>query len=113
MCSSDDIADAAEVVAREVVVDAVNDFHGDSGVDEVGGANLHSSGAGEDKLDGIGGVHDAAEAHDGDLHRIEDLPYHAQRHGLHGRTGEAAGADAEDGLAPFGIDGHAHEGVDE
>ncbi len=56
------------------------------GIDEVGGADLDSRGAGHQELQRIRCVHDAAQTNNGNIDGIRYLPHHAQGYGFYGRA---------------------------
>ena len=78
-----------------------------------GGADLDRGGPGEQEFDRVFWGDDAAHAEDGDLHGAGGFIHHAQRDGLDGRAGEAAGDVGQTRTAGFRIDGHGEEGVDQ
>lgn len=110
--AADDFVDVGDAVGVEPGVDAVDDFYGDGGVEEVGGADLDGGGAYHKEFEGVGGVTDAAESYDGDVDGLGYLADHAEGDGLDAGTADASGTDAEVGAAALDVDAHAHKGVD-
>ena len=83
--------DVGDVVAAEVVGDAVDDLYGCGGVDEVGGSDLNCGSASHDELESVVGVDDAPEPDDGNLDSSSDLPHHADGNRPDSGTGESTG----------------------
>ncbi len=81
-----DVRYVAEIVTVKIIVDFVNDFHGDGRVYEVRRADLYIRSSGHYKLQSIPAVHDAADSNDGYIYSFAYLPHHPDRNRTHSRT---------------------------
>ena len=79
MCQTSERSDVREVVLLHVRFDAVNDFGHSHGIDKVRRTDLHCRGAGEDVLDRIIRIGNAAAADDGDTDGLVCLKDLVQR----------------------------------
>ena len=82
-------------------------------IDEVGHADRHAGGAGQDKLSRILASHDTADTVDGDIDGLGNLPDHAHGDVVAKRARKAALGLGHAGLAGMNIDGHALDGVND
>lgn len=82
-------------------------------IDEVGHADRHAGGAGQDKLSRILASHDTADTVDGDIDGLGNLPDHAHGDVVAQRARKAALGLGHAGLAGMDVDGHALDGVDD
>src|ERR1700730_11431253 len=109
----DQIAQALDCVALAVIPDAVEQLRPYERVDEVRGADLDGIGAGDDELERIAGVGDAAHADHRDLHRLPALVHHADGDRPDRRTTQPADAVRDLWPARLDVDDHRQEGVDQ
>lgn len=82
-------------------------------IDEVGHADRHAGGTGQDKLSRILAGHDTADTVDGDIDGLGNLPDHAHGDVVAQRARKAALGLGHAGLAGMNVDGHALDGVDD
>src|SRR3954471_1112232 len=116
MDDSDQVGDTGDVVVTAPTVDLVIDAGRGAGFGEHGGADLHGVGPRHQQLDGVGAGGDTAHSDDGGIGEGgAAVEYGADRDGMDGRAGKAAATAA--GPQPVGpragVDGHAHDGVDQ
>ena len=113
MHGADQIADARDLMARHVIGEAVENFLPDERIDEVRGADLDGVRAGQDELERVGGIHDAAHPDDGNRHRLAALIHHPHRDRPDGRAAQSAHAVRELGLTGLDVDRHREERIDQ
>ncbi len=88
-------------------------FPAGAGVHQVGGAHPTAVAPASISSMTSSAVHDAAHAHDGNVHGLVDLIHHPHRQREDAGAGHAAGAVGQQRTAALQIDPHARQGVDE
>ena len=109
----DQVGDPRDAVPGHVVGDAVEDLPPDERIHEVGGADLDGVGAGDEELQRVARIHDAAHPDDRDLHLAPALVDHPHGDRADGRAAEPAHDVGQ--LRPPGldVDGHREKRVDQ
>ena len=74
------------MVFKEVLLEAFQDMEGSEGVFKEGCSHLNGRSPGQEKLNGIGSVHDSTQSDNGDGDGMGDLPYHSEGDGFDGRS---------------------------
>ena len=110
---SSDFGNIADAVTGAIFFDAVDHLHASGGIEEVGGANLHSCRSGHNKLEGVARIGDAAEAHYRYRYRFSYLPYHAYGHRANCRSRQTSGDCRQHRSAMLYVDSHTQQCVDE
>lgn len=91
----------------------MRDLERSARIDEVGHTDRHAGGTGQDKLGRIFASHDTADAVDGDIDGLGNLPDHAHGDVMTQRARKTALGLCHAGLAGMDVDGHALDGVDD
>src|SRR5947209_6160885 len=114
MCGSDDLWEPGDRVPAAPGLELSDDARGRAGVSEGGGADLNSTSAGHEELDGVGAGGHAADADDG---RVGEggmaIEYRPDSDRMDGATAEPSASGTRSQTRPtcLRIDGHPHHGV--
>src|SRR5438309_7188627 len=111
--AADQVGDFLDAMLDAPGAYAFHDFFRGARVEVIGSADLHRGRASQQKLDNVCSGSNAAQADDGNVHRMRGFIYHAQRDGLDGRPAQPGGDIGNARPASLSVNRHGDESVDQ